>query len=219
METDVVGDLVPHPSAIPKAAVFRLSLYLRELSGLHDKGIETVSSSKLATLLGLTSAQVRKDLAYFGQFGYPGLGYDVQKLIGELKRILGTDRVWDVVLIGCGNLGRALASYRGFRKQGFQIVGVFDSDSKKVGTSIGGLTVQPMSELAETVARTSSRIAILCVPADQAQEVATLAAAGGICGILNFAPALIYTPAGVVENSVDLAIRLEQLTFQLRSMS
>jgi redox-sensing transcriptional repressor len=207
------------PGSIPKAAVFRLSLYLRELSGLHDKDIKTVSSSKLANLLGVTGAQVRKDLAYFGQFGYPGVGYGVERLMAELRRILGTDRVWDVVLIGCGNLGRALASYKGFRKQGFQIVGAFDSDPEKIGKSIGKLTVQPMSDLAETVTRTGSRIAILCVPADQAQEVASQAAAGGIRGILNFAPALITTPPNVVENSVDLAIRLEQLTFQLRSMS
>jgi len=208
-----------HLGSIPKAAVFRLSLYLRELLGLHDKGMKTISSSNLANLLGLAGAQVRKDLAYFGQFGYPGVGYQVQELIGDLRRILGTDRVWDVVLIGCGNLGRALASYKGFRKQGFQIVGAFDSDPKKIGKSIGELTVQPMNELADTVTRTGSRIAILCVPADQAQEAATQAAAGGIRGVLNFAPASITLPANVVESSVDLAIRLEQLTFQLRSMT
>jgi len=209
---------MPHTGPIPKAAVFRLSLYLRELSELRDEGVETISSSKLGNMLDLTDAQVRKDLAYFGQFGYPGVGYRVAELIGELKRILGTDRMWDVVLIGCGNLGRALAAYKGFRQQGFQIVGVFDGDPKKVGRTIGELTIQPMGELVETVARTGSRIAVICVPADQAQTVADQAAAAGIRGILNFASTSITTPAHVVQNSVDLAIRLEQLSFQLRSL-
>jgi redox-sensing transcriptional repressor len=209
---------MPHTGPIPKAAVFRLSLYLRELSGLHEKGVDTVSSLKLGNLLGLTDAQVRKDLAYFGQFGYPWLGYHVEELIGELKRILGTDRMWDVVLIGCGNLGRALAAYKGFHRQGFRVVAAFDADPVKAGHSIGELAVRPMSELAPTVARTGSRIAIICVPSDQAQEVADRAVSAGIRGILNFASTSISTPAHVVENSVDLAIRLEQLSFQLRSM-
>lgn len=211
------GEVMAHSGSIPKAAVFRLSLYLRELFVLHKKGIETVSSSKLANFLGLTDAQVRKDLAYFGQFGHPGVGYHVEELIGELKRILGTDRMWDVVLIGCGNLGRALAAYKGFRRQGFQIVAAFDAASGKTGRSIGQLTVQPMSELSETVSRTGSRIAVICVPSGEAQKVADQAVAAGIRGILNFAPVSISTPAHVVESSVDLAIRLEQLSFQLRS--
>ena len=208
-----------HAGAIPKAAVFRLSLYLREASDLQEKGVKTVSSSRMAHLLGFTDAQVRKDLAYFGQFGHPGVGYHVDDLIREIKRIFGTDRMWDVVLIGCGNLGRALAAYTGFRRQGFQIVGIFDASPEKVGTRIGELAVQPMSELAGTVASTGSRIAIISVPPDQAQKVADEAVAAGIRGLLNFAPTSITVPPHVVENSVDLAIRLEQLSFQLRSMS
>ena len=204
-------------SSIPMAAVFRLSLYLRELAEFQKTGVKTVSSLGLATMLGFTDVRIRKDLAYFGQFGYPGVGYKVDELITELKRILGTDRMWDVVLIGCGNLGSALAAYKGFRKQGFRIVGVFDIDPKKVGRRVGELTIQPMADLAETVTRTGSRIAMISVPADQAQQVADQAVAAGIRGILNFAPTAITTPAHVVENSVDLAIRLEQLTFQLRS--
>ena len=208
-----------HTGQIPKAAIYRLSLYLRQVAELSEKGTKTISSSKLANLLGLTDAQVRKDLAYFGQFGHPGVGYHVAELIRELKRILGTDRMWDVVLIGCGNLGRALAAYAGFARQGFQIVGVFDSAREKVGGLIGDHAIQPMSELASTVARTGSRIAIMCVPPDQAQKVAEEAVAAGIRGLLNFAPTSITVPAHVVENSVDLAIRLEQLSFQLRTMS
>jgi redox-sensing transcriptional repressor len=205
------------PHAIPKAAVLRLSLYLREVTELQQKGVKTLSSSKLAALLGFTDAQVRKDLAYFGQFGHPGVGYHVVDLIRELKHILGTDRMWDVVLIGAGNLGRALAAYQGFQRQGFRIVGVFDASTEKVGMRVGDLAVQSMSDLAGAVGRTGARIAILCVPPDQAQRVADAAVAAGIRGLLNFAPASINVPEHVVENSVDLAIRLEQLSFQLRS--
>jgi len=200
------------------AAVFRLSLYLRELTEFQKAGVKTVSSLRLSTGLGLTDVRVRKDLAYFGQFGYPGVGYRVDELITELKRILGTDRVWDVVLIGCGNLGSALAAYKGFRRQGFRIVGVFDIDPKKVGRRVGELTIQPMEELSKTTARTGARVGIISVPADQAQKVADQLVAAGIRGILNFACTALATPANVVENSVNLAIRLEQLTFQLRSL-
>ncbi len=207
---------MPHSGAIPKAAVFRLSLYLRELLELREESTETISSAKLANLLGFTDAQVRKDLAYFGQFGYPGVGYRVEELIGEIRHILGTDHTWDVVLIGCGNLGRALVAFKGFEKQGFQIHAAFDSDPSKVGQRIGDLTIQPMKELAETVAGTGTQIAILSIPAGCAQEVADMAIAVGIRGILNFASTSISTPSHVVQNSVDLAIRLEQLSFQLR---
>ena len=210
---------MPQSHAIPKAAVFRLSLYLREATELEAKEVKTISSSRLAALLGFTDAQVRKDLAYFGQFGRPGVGYNVTDLIRELKRILGTDRMWDVVLVGAGNLGRALAAYQGFQRQGFRIVGVFDVSPDKVGARVGELTVQPMTELTGVVARTGSRIAILCVPPGQAQKVADQAVAAGVRGLLNFAPTSIVVPPHVVENSVDLAIRLEQLTFQLHTMS
>jgi len=206
---------MPQSNAIPKATVFRLCLYLRELTELSDKDIKTVSSSKVAGKLGLTDAQVRKDLAYFGQFGYPGVGYHVDELIDELKRILGTNHMWDVVLIGCGNLGTALAAYKGFDRQGFHIVGAFDASADRVGQKIGELTVQSMDELAKTVSRTGSRIAVICVPGESAQTVVDQAAAAGIRGILNFAATAITAPPGVVQNSVDLAIRLEQLSFQL----
>ena len=208
---------MPQSHAIPKAAILRLSLYLREAIDLQHKGVKTISSSKLAALLGFTDAQVRKDLAYFGQFGHPGVGYHVADLIREVKHILGTDRMWDVVLIGAGNLGRALAAHQGFQRQGFRIVGVFDASPEKTGLRVGDLAVQPMDELTEVVGRTGSRIAILCVPPDQAQKVADHAVASGIRGLLNFASASISVPQHVVENSVDLAIRLEQLSFQLRS--
>ena len=187
-----------------------MSLYLREASELHHKGIKTVSSSKLADLLGLSDAQVRKDFTYFGQFGHRGVGYHVGVLIRELKRILGTDRMWDVVLIGCGNLGRALVSYTGFKRQGFQIVGVFDTAGAKIGTRVGDLTVQPMSDL--SLDGRAHRLAHRdhCVPPRPAQKVADQLVAVGIRGILNFAAVSIVVPSNVVEmSSVDLAVRLE----------
>ena len=204
-------------SGTPEATVFRLSLYLRELSELNEKGVKTVSSRRLAEMLRLTDAQVRKDLAYFGQFGVPGTGYRVEDLIGQLKRILGTDRMWNVAIIGCGNLGRALASYRGFRRQGFEIVAAFDADPRKVGSRIGDLAIRPVQEFPFAVVKQGIHIAILCVPSDQAQAVADQAVAAGIRGILNFAPTSLNVPKNVVENSVDLALRLEQLTFELRT--
>ena len=210
---------MPQAHSIPKATVGRLSLYLREVTDLAKKGVKTVSSSRLAMRLGFTDAQVRKDLAYFGQFGRPGIGYATGDLVRELKRILGTDRVWDVVLVGAGNLGRALAAYQGFLRQGFRIAGVFDAAPEKVGERVGSLTVQPMGELAATVVRTGSRIAILCVPPDQVQKVADLAVSAGVRAFLNFAGASVSIPPTCVENSVDLSVRLEQLSFQLRQMS
>ena len=204
--------------SIPKAAILRLSLYLRELSELSRKDQTTISSRKLADMLGLTDAQVRKDLAYFGQFGYPGVGYRVDELMQELRHILGTDRMWEVVVIGCGNLGRALASYGRFREQGFNVVGLFDADPGKVDTQVAELTVQPMSELGRIVGERNVHIAVICVPPEHAQSVADEVVAAGIKGILNFAPTSIDVPPHVVKIGVDLAIRLEQLSFRLREM-
>ena len=145
----------PPPSgtqgSAPQAVVSRLSLYLRELQQLQRDGRETTSSTQLGKLLGFTDAQVRKDLAYFGQFGYPGIGYRCDELIGAIKKILGTNQPWPVAVVGVGNLGRALLRYRGFDQQGFQIGAVFDNDPDKVGQVIEGLTVQPLDRLEEVV--------------------------------------------------------------------
>lgn len=206
------------PDLIPNPAVRRLSLYLRQLEAFKRKDRRTISSKQLGESLGLTDAQVRKDLAYFGQFGHPGIGYRVDELIAQVKHILGTDKTWNVMLVGFGNLGRALASYRGFDAKGFQLVAIFDADAGKVGKKHGNITVQPIDELVETVKRLSIRLAILAVPGDVAQEVADRLVEAGINGILNFAPASITVPPEVALNAVDLAVQLEQLSFQANAM-
>ena len=201
------------PESIPNPAVRRLSLYLRELEAFARKGRRTISSKQLGQSLGLTDAQVRKDLAYFGQFGHPGIGYRVDDQIAQVRRILGTDRVWNVLLVGAGNLGRALLAYRGFEKKGFRMVAVFDSDPAKIGRKCGLLTTQPMSELAATIQAQGIRLGIIAVPADHAQEVADQLVAAGIRGILNFAPVSLNVPPSVGLTAVDLAVQLEQLSF------
>ena len=204
--------------AVPKAAVFRLSLYLRQLEVLSRSGRETVSSRELGHALNLTAAQVRKDLAYFGQFGYRGVGYKVDELGEQLRRILGTDHKWNVVVLGAGNLGRALSGYRGFRKQGFNIVGVFDSDVAKVGRRAGDLVIQSMATLPEVVRRLDVKIALVCVPSESAQRVAEQATRAGVRGVFNFAPVTLDLPEGVALVSEDLAIRLEQLSVELTKL-
>src|SRR5436190_13098640 len=169
----------------PNPAVRRLSLYLRQLEAFQRKDRRTISSKQLGESLGLTDAQVRKDFAYFGQFGHPGIGYRVEDLIGQVKKILGTDKTWNVLLVGAGNLGRALLAYRGFEQKGFKVVAVFDADASKVGKKHGPFTITAMSELPATVAKQSIRLAIIAVPADNAQEVADQLVAAGVRGLLN----------------------------------
>src|SRR6476646_1180310 len=161
----------PRPDSIPNPAVRRLSLYLRQLEAFKRKDRSTISSKQLGESLNLTDAQVRKDLAYFGQFGHPGIGYRVDDLIGRVRHILGTDKTWNVLLVGAGNLGRALLAYRGFDAKGFKLVAVFDTDPTKVGKKQGSFTIQPLSELASTVQKQSIKLAMLAVPADAAQDV------------------------------------------------
>jgi redox-sensing transcriptional repressor len=201
--------------AIPNPAVRRLSLYLRQLEAFRQHGRITISSRQLGQSVGSTDAQVRKDLAYFGQFGHPGIGYRVEELIAQVRRILGTDRTWNVLVAGAGNLGRALLAYRGFERKGFRLVAVFDSDPAKVGRKQGALTVQPMGELVATVRRDAIDLALLTVPASAAQEVTDCLVMAGIRGILNFAPVSIVAPRTVAVASLDVAVQLEQLSFQM----
>jgi redox-sensing transcriptional repressor len=205
----------PLREPIPTPAVRRLSLYLRQLESFRKKDRRTISSKQLGESLRLTDAQVRKDFAYFGQFGHPGIGYRVEDLIAQLKKILGTDKVWKVLLVGAGNLGRALLAYRGFEQKGFKLVAVFDADPGKVGKKHGPFVIQPIGELAATVEREGIRLAILAVPAEGAQEVAEQLVAAGVRGLLNFAPVSISVPEEVALNAVDLAVQLEQLSFQV----
>jgi redox-sensing transcriptional repressor len=205
----------PRPDLIPNPAVRRLSLYLRQLEAFKRKDRRTISSKQLGESLNLTDAQVRKDLAYFGQFGHPGIGYRVDELIAKVKQILGTDKTWNVLIVGAGNLGRALMAYRGFDAKGFRLVAVFDNDPTKTGKKQGNFTVQSLAELPETIRRQNIRLAILAVPADVAQEVADQLVAAGIRGLLNFAPVSLSVPQDVALNAVDLAVQLEQISFQV----
>jgi redox-sensing transcriptional repressor len=203
------------PDLIPNPAVRRLSLYLRQLEAFGRKDRRTISSKQLGESLGLTDAQVRKDLAYFGQFGHAGIGYRVDDLIAQLKHILGTDKNWNVLLVGAGNLGRALMAYEGFNVKGFRLVAVFDADPHLAGKRQGSFVIQPLSELKQTVSRLSIRLGMLAVPGDGAQAVAEQLVEAGIRGLLNFAPVSLIVPDHVALTSVDLAVQLEQLSFQV----
>jgi redox-sensing transcriptional repressor len=204
----------PRPELIPNPAVRRLSLYLRQLEAFKRTDRRTISSKQLGESLGLTDAQVRKDLAYFGQFGHPGIGYRVDDLIAQVRHILGTDKTWNVLLVGAGNLGRALMAYRGFNIKGFNLVAVFDNDPNKTGKKTGNFTVQPLTELEDTIRKNAIKLAIMTVPAEVAQDVADKLVASGIRGLLNFAPVSLQLPPDVALNAVDLAVSLEQLSFQ-----
>ena len=201
----------------PKAVVGRVSLYLRQLESLGGHGHSTVSSSQLGAALGIGDAQVRKDLAFFGQFGYPGIGYRIDELGEALRRILGIDRIWPTAMIGLGNLGRALIKYRGFRSRGFHIVALFDNDPKKIGTTHGGLIVRPIDDLAAATCELGIELAILSVPADAAQRAADQIVACGIQGILNFAPMPLNIPPAVSVMAVDLSIQLEHLAYKVQN--
>ncbi len=203
---------------IPAPAVRRLSLYLRQLEAFNTSDQRTVSSRQLGEALGVSDAQVRKDLAYFGQFGQAGVGYRVAELIPRVRRILGTDKKSNVVLVGVGNLGRALISFRGFAKRGFEVVAVFDKDPRKHGAIVDSsppVQIQPISALPQVIQDHDVRLGILAVPAQAAQAVADEMIAAGIRGFLNFAPVSLQLPEGIAVASVDLAVHLEQLSFQL----
>ncbi|MEZ6115077.1 MAG: redox-sensing transcriptional repressor Rex [Pirellulaceae bacterium] len=199
--------------SVPQAVVNRLSLYLRELQHLLRDGHETTSSTQLGKLLGFTDAQVRKDLAYFGQFGYPGIGYKCEELVTAIRRILGTDRDWPIGLVGVGNLGRALLGYRGFSTQGFRLVAAFDEDQNKVSKNINGIPIFHISDLKTVARQMHLKLGIVAVPGPAAQAVADDLVEAGVEGIMNFAPVTISLPDTVRLVAVDLAIELEQLSF------
>jgi redox-sensing transcriptional repressor len=193
--------------------VNRLSLYLRELQHLVEDGAQTTSSSQLGERLGFSDAQVRKDLAHFGNFGHPGIGYRCDELINEIRRILGTDRRWSVALVGVGNLGRALLGYRGFESQGFALAAAFDSDPAKIGTHVEGVEILSMDRLPQVVAERRIELGLIAVPATFAQSASDSLVAAGVGGIVNFAPVTLALPEGVSQVGVDLARELEQVAF------
>jgi redox-sensing transcriptional repressor len=202
-----------HDGRPSRASVGRLSLYLRRLEGYLRQGVPKVSSGQLGEALGITDAQVRKDLTYLGHLGQPGIGYPVGELVTAIRRVLGIDRDWAVVLAGAGNLARALLRYRGFQQRGFRIVALFDSDPAKIGQVVDGLTVYPPEAMPDVIAATGAELGVVAVPSESAQAVADSLVAAGVRGVLNFAPALLRLPESVSLVSVDLTVQLEQLAF------
>ncbi|MHB1127733.1 MAG: redox-sensing transcriptional repressor Rex [Bacillota bacterium] len=200
---------------IPEATIIRLSVYSRFLSQVDRKGIITISSGEIAEGVGVSPAQVRKDLAYFGEFGTRGVGYNVKDLHRHITKILGLNIDWPVVIIGAGNLGTALSMYGGFRERGFRVVGIFDGDPHKVGHILNGVEVYPMTRLGEIVEKEHAQIGIIAVPADHAQEVADQLAATKVRAILNFAPKVLSVSEHIELRNVDLSVNLEILTFNL----
>ena len=193
----------------------RLCVYTRWLQQLEEDGIKTVSSQELAERFNLNSAQVRKDLAYFGEFGVRGIGYYVAGLKAELQKILGLDREWAVALVGFGNLGSALLHYKGFARQGFRIAAIFDDDPAKIGREVGGVRVRSSRELGHEVKARGIQIAIIAVPPEAAQTVTDQLVEAGIKAILNFAPSRLRAPRDARLKHVDLSIELETLSFYL----
>jgi redox-sensing transcriptional repressor len=198
---------------LSRASAGRLSLYLRRLERLQSEGTATVSSGQLGEPLGISDAQVRKDLACLGNLGLPGIGYPTAELSAALQRALGIDRGWTVVLVGVGNLARALLRYRGFQQHHFRIVALFDSDPAKVGQCVDGLEIHAPARMAAVIRATGADLALLTVPSEAAQGVADALVAAGIRGVLNFAPVVLRLPPGVSLVSVDLTVQLEQLAF------
>lgn len=198
---------------IPRKAIYRLSVYMRCLQRLKSNGIETISSEALAKAAGVKSTQLRKDLTYFGQFGTRGLGYDVSQLSGMISNLLGTSSLQPVVLVGVGNLGSALLTYRGFEEEGFEVVAAFDVDPATAKRRTKFKKIHPLDKLDEVIEEHNVRMAILAVPVTVAQEVTNKLVETGVVGILNFAPLVLQVPDEVSVNNVNLAIELENLSY------
>jgi redox-sensing transcriptional repressor len=205
-----------HEPRLSRASAGRLSLYLRCLEGFVRDGFAKVSSGQLGSALGVTDAQVRKDLASLGNLGQPGIGYPAHELITAIRQTLGLDREWNVAVVGVGNLARALLRYRGFSEQGFRIVALFDADPTKIGTRVDGLEIHSPENMRAVITATSAELGLLTVPTESAQAVAAALVSAGIRGVLNFAPTVLHLPRHVSVVSVDLAIQMEQLAFQVQ---
>jgi len=200
---------------IPEATVMRLSVYSRFLHQLTDEGVTTVSSGDIARGVGVSSAQVRKDLAYFGEFGTRGVGYRVDELYGHLMKILGLDQTWNIIIVGAGKLGSALALYQGFAERGFHVSTIVDADTARIGTKLGDVEVEPIDVLQQRVKENNIRVGVVTVPASAAQDVTDRLIEAGIKAILNFSPRVLKVPNSVILRNVDLSVNLEVLSFNL----
>lgn len=199
----------------PDVVIRRLPLYARSLRYLLDEGIQSVSSQELGERINVTAAQIRKDLSYFGEFGKQGIGYDVEKLLTHIERILGLTQRWSVVLVGVGHLGQAIARYEGFRTQGLEIIGLFDTDNTKVGQFVGELEIKPFSDIASVLHAHDVRLAIIAVPATTAQSVADTLVEAGVQAILCYAPIILQVPDHVWVRYIDPVAVLHSMTYYL----
>src|ERR1700683_1391115 len=207
------------PDGIPEATVARVPVYLRALYGLAERGVSTVASEALAAAAGVNSAKLRKDLSHLGSYGIRGVGYDVDYLVYQVSRTLGLTQDWPVVIVGAGNLGRALANYGGFVSRGFTISAMLDSDPTIVGSRIARLTVRHVDELEGVVLRHKVSIGVIATPAGTAQAVCDRLVAAGVTSVLNFAPLVLSVPEGVDVRKVDLSIELQILAFHAQRRS
>lgn len=203
------------PLEIPEVVISRLPIYYRLLSRLKVEGRAVVSSQELGDALGVTPAQIRKDLSYFGRFGKQGRGYSVQRLIEELRQILGLERRWKMVLVGIGQLGRAIVSYDGFAPQGFEITSLYDADPQTIGTVVSGLTVRDAKRLETDLITEPPEIGVVAVPADHAQDVIDALVRSGVRAILNYAPRAVQVPPHIRLQQIDPVISLQSITYHL----
>lgn len=201
---------------VPEVVILRLPLYVRALTQLEMEGAFVVSSNQLGLHLQITPAQIRKDLSYFGRFGKQGSGYNIKFLLRELREILGLTIEWRACLVGVGRLGRAIINYTGFAPEGFKIVAAFDINDKKVGTHLGETKVMAMHEIAKIISSRGIAIGIVAVPSTQAQSVINALVAGGVQGILNYAPIAPKIPPGIIMRNVDPVLSLQSMTFHLK---
>jgi redox-sensing transcriptional repressor len=199
----------------PDVVIRRLPLYARSLRYLLDEDVRSVSSQELGERINVTAAQIRKDLSYFGEFGKQGIGYDVEKLLHQIERILGLNQQWPVALVGIGHLGEAIGRYEGFRSQGIRIAALFDSDPNKIGREINGLQILDDAQIERMLPEHGIKLAIIAVPAARAQEVADMLVAAGVRAILNYAPVVIQVPENVWVRHIDPVAVLHSMTYYL----
>ena len=200
---------------IPDIIIGRLPIYLRALQRMAEKGVQNTSSQELGERVGISAAQIRKDISQFGEFGKQGTGYRISFLIDKLREILKVDRIWDVVIVGAGDMGHALARYQGFVNRGFHVVMVFDNDQTKVGQKIGDYTIMDTSSMIEEIQESGIQVAMLTVPATAAQEATDMLVKAGVKAILNYAPISLTVPEGVHVQHIDPATHLQRMTYYL----
>ena len=202
-------------SKVPDIIIARLPLYLRTLCEMEERGLHTTSSKELSDLVAVSAAQIRKDLSQFGEYGKQGTGYNISFLINQLRKILKVNRVWDVAVVGMGDMGHALARYPGFVNRSFQIVMLFDDDPQKIGQQVNQLIIQPASEMASAIQRGGIKVAMLTVPASVAQRVTDTLVGAGVKAILNYAPIILNVPEDVNIRHIDPVTHLQWMTYYL----